>query len=224
MELARVAEVVATTPFMSLRQATVMRELMVTNRLTRVLELGFAHGVSTCYFAAIVDELGGGRVTSIDLLASEKREPRAEQLLEACGLGQYVDLIREPISFTWRIMRWLEEGRQDAFDLVYLDGGHTWDVTGYGFFLADRLLTEGGWMVFDDVHWTHAGSPHIGSSERVARMPEDYAREEQVERVFELLVKPHPSYVNCSIQGSWGFAQKRAQPTVQPSERRGWRR
>ena len=31
------------------------------------LELGFGHGVSSCYIAAALDELGTGRLTTVDL-------------------------------------------------------------------------------------------------------------------------------------------------------------
>ena len=65
-ELDRVAAVVAGTPFMSPTQARRLWTLIHDHRLRHVLELGFAHGVSTCYLAAAVAELPGGRVTTID--------------------------------------------------------------------------------------------------------------------------------------------------------------
>lgn len=197
-----------------------METLIRRDGLSRILELGFAHGVSTCYLAAVVDSLGSGRVTSIDLNSSIERNPAAEELLDRCGLTRHVELIRD-ISFTWTMMRWLEEDRGDrSFDLVYLDGGHTWDVTGYGFFLVDLFVEVGGWLVFDDIYWTHAGSPNIGDSERVKRMPKDYASTPQVERVFELLVKRHPSYGNFKIEQGWGYAQKTSDPRGRHRARR----
>ena len=159
MSIRSVAKVVGDTPFMSREQAKRMTGLIKSEGLARVLELGFAHGVSTCYIADAVKDMPQGSVTAIDLTASRDREPPAEELLDRCGLSGKVDLIREPRSFTWRLMNWLEEGRRDCFDLVYLDGGHTWDVTGFAFFLVDRLLVPGGWLVFDDIDWTYASSP-----------------------------------------------------------------
>jgi predicted O-methyltransferase YrrM len=151
------------------------------------------------------------RLISIDLDVSATREPRAEELLERCGLAERVQLIREPRSLTWRLMSWLDEGRTDPFDLVYLDAGHSWDVTGFAFFLVDRMLAPGGWLVFDDIDWTFASSPSFQGTERLARMPEDFRNTPQVRKVFELLVSPHPDYVNISIEGTWGLAQKRRQ-------------
>ena len=208
MSIESVAAVVGGTPYMSVDQAQRMADLIAENNLARVLELGFAHGVSTCYLADAVGEMPNGFVTSIDLTSSAELEPRAEDLLERCGLSSRVDLIREPRSFTWRIMYWLAEGRSDCFDLVYLDGGHTWDVTGFAFFLVDRLLAPGGWLVFDDIDWTVGASPFYRQSGRADNLPEDFRTTQQVRNVFELLVTPHQSYVDATIVDGWGMARK----------------
>ena len=208
MSIESVAAVVGDTPYMSVDQAQRITDLIAGNNLARVLELGFAHGVSTCYLADAVNEMPNGSVTSIDLTASAELEPRAEDLLELCGLSSRVALIREPRSFTWRIMNWLEEGRTECFDLVYLDGGHTWDVTGFAFFLVDRLLAPGGWLVFDDIDWTIENSPFYQKSGRAENLPEDYRTTQQVRKVFELLVEPHQSYVDATILDGWGIARK----------------
>jgi hypothetical protein len=43
----------------------------------------------------------------------------------------------------------------------------------------------------------------------VRKMPDDEQTTPQVQRIFELLVKPHPDYFNFRIEDDWGFAQKR---------------
>lgn len=210
MSIRSVAKVVGDIPYMSPEQAKRMTDLIKSHRLQRVLELGFAHGVSTCYLADAVRKMPEGSVTAIDLTASRKMEPPAEELLDRCGLSEKVELIREPRSFTWRLMLWLDEGHSECFDLVYLDGGHSWDVTGFAFFLVDRLLAPGGWLVFDDIDWTFAGSPHYEKTGEAKKMPEDFRTTPQVRKVFELLVEPHENYVNTTIEDGWGFAQKRS--------------
>jgi hypothetical protein len=45
----------------------------------------------------------------------------------------------EPTSYTWRMMKMLEEDEGPRFDLCYLDGAHSWFVDGFAFFLIDRL-------------------------------------------------------------------------------------
>lgn len=204
------AKVVGDAPYMSREQANWMTDLILTHELARVLELGFAHGVSTCYTADAVKKMPQGSVTAIDLTASRNVEPPAEELLDRCGLSETVRLIREPKSFTWRLMLWLDEGRHDVFDLVYLDGGHSWDVTGFAYFLVDKLLAPGGWLVFDDIDWTFETSPHYQRSGQAKKMPEDFRTTPQVRKVFELLVEPHDHYVNTRIEDGWGLSQKRS--------------
>ena len=40
-------------------------------------------------------------------------------------------------------------------------------------------------------------------------MPEDERATAQMRKVYELLIKPHPSYHNFLVEGDWAFAQKR---------------
>ena len=208
MKVEDVKRIVKDAPYMSVAQAQRMTSFIHDHKLKDVLELGFFHGVSTCYMAAAVKELGG-RVTTIDLASARKRSPNITELLEGCGLSDQVDVYFEPQSFTWRLMRMIEDGKGPRFDMVYLDGGHTWDVTGFAFFLVDRLLRPGGWLIFDDIDWTFASSKAYEGTDKLAKMPADYVSTPQVRKVFELLVEPHPSYHNCKVENRWGYAQKR---------------
>lgn len=208
-EIERVSTIVSGVPFMSLDQARRIGTWIQQHTLRRVLELGFAHGVSTCYIAATVAQLGGGHVTTIDLESARKRSPCIEELLLKCGLQHLVEIYYEPRSFTWRLMRMIESPRRPTYDLVYLDAGHTWDVTGFAFFLVDKLLRPGGWLIFDDLRWTMATSPTLGKKPETLALPEDFVTTPQVLKVFELLVREHPDYPNCFADRGWGFAQKR---------------
>ena len=195
---------------MSLAQAKRMSDFIKATRSRDILELGFAHGVSTCYMAEVLREQGlGGAITTIDLASGTKRKPSIEELLTECELSEYVTYYFEPKGFTWRLMKMLDETSNPCFDLVYLDGGHSWDCTGFAFFLVDKLLRPGGWLIFDDIDWTYHNSQALKDSEQVAKMPIDFRETPQVRKVFELLVLQHPSYINCKIEDKWGYAQKK---------------
>lgn len=185
-----------------------MTRFIREHHLTRVLELGFAHGVSTCYIAAAVRAAGGGSVVSIDLQSARHRTPSAEELLDRCGCRDLVTLHYEPTSYNWRLMRMLEADPRPQFDLCFVDGAHSWEVDGLAFFLVDRLLVPGGWLIFDDLDWTHAASPTAGATERVRQMPEDERTTAQIGKVYQLLVKTHPGYGNFRVRGQWAYAQK----------------
>jgi predicted O-methyltransferase YrrM len=197
-------------PLMSVEKAERLREHMLEHRPEHVLELGFAHGVSTCYIASILEDLGRGNVTTIDLPRAKDLDPNIETLLSRTGLGHRVKHYYEPAGYNWRLMRMLESSDGTRFDLCYVDGAHTWSDDGLAFFLVDRLLSPGGWIIFDDLTWTYSGSRSLGDSEWVRDMPDDYKNTPQIRQVFELLVKRHPSYDHFSTERDWAFARKAA--------------
>jgi len=202
--------VVSHTKFMKTKQGRTVYRFIVENRLARVLELGFAHGKSTCYLAAAVDELGGdGHVTTMDVVGARERQPNIHELLAQCGLTARATPVFAASSYTWELMKLLERDPQPRFDFVYIDGGHTWDVTGFGFLLVDRLLAPGGWVLFDDLDWTVASSPSVAEAAWARRLSEEERSTAQVRKVFELLVRLHPDYVECHERDGWGWARKR---------------
>jgi predicted O-methyltransferase YrrM len=203
MNLSKVKEIVGELPYMSLKQARVITEFIQENNISSILELGFFHGVSTCYMAAALDEIGGGSLVTIDLLSAKKRQPNIEMLLEKCGYLDMVKFYYEPVSYNWRLMKLIEENNT-TFDLCYLDGGHDWYNTGLAFFLVDKLLRPGGWIIFDDLDWT---MEHL-NTQWALRKPLEERITPQVRKVWELLVKPHSNYRNFREQASWGYAQK----------------
>jgi hypothetical protein len=52
-------------------------------------------------------------------------------------------------------MKLLEVHADPIYDFCYIDGGHSWDVSGFGFFLVEKLVRPGGWLLFDDLDWTY---------------------------------------------------------------------
>lgn len=153
MDVEEVGRVVGDTPNMTQEQAHRLTEFMTRERVLDVLELGFNHGVSTSYMAAHLTGRGG-HITTIDFVSARHREPNIEGLLGKFGLRNLVTIHYEPTSYTWRLMKLLEEDDSPRFDLCYIDGAHSWFVDGFAFFLVDRLLRPGGWIVFDDLDWT----------------------------------------------------------------------
>src|SRR5262249_17116294 len=141
-------------PFMSPEKARPLYDFIVANRPRECLELGFAHGTSSCYIAAALDEFGG-HLTSVDLVGSKAMSPNLEQLLDQTGLGGRVSVVREKSSYTWFLKRVLEEATVDGaceprYDFCFIDGAKNWTIDGFAFLLVDKLLRENGWVLFDD--------------------------------------------------------------------------
>src|SRR5205807_6864991 len=144
---------------------------------------------ATCYMAATLQEMDGGHITTIDLEIVRDHTPNINELLAKCGLASYVDVFFESSSYNWRLMRFLEEDPSPRFDFCYLDGAHDWAVDGFAFFLVDKLLRPGGWIIFDDLDWTYGQSPTMRNTAKVKSMSVEEQVTPQVRRVYDLLAK-----------------------------------
>jgi predicted O-methyltransferase YrrM len=209
MKIEAVRQLVGDTPNMTLDQASTITHFIRDIGARDILELGFRHGVSTCYMSAALAAMGGGSIVTIDLESARNAKPNIEELLTAVGQRDRVQIFYEPTSYTWRLMKMLEQSPIPQFDLCYLDGAHNWFVDALAFFLVDRLLKPGGWIIFDDLDWTYASSPALKDSEYVRNMPADERTTTQVRKIYELLVKTHPSYDDFRVESEWAFAHKR---------------
>lgn len=208
----RVTATYGDLPYMQPEQAKILRDLIVKYDAQDILEIGFFHGKSSAYIAAILEDLNRGHLVTIDLVAARKREPNIEQVLETLDLAQRATPIFAHRSYTWELARMIQAETRPAFDFCYFDGGHTWDNTGFGFALVDMLLKPGGWIVFDDIRWTidAAMKNRSGALPRYWQACSQDERETAaVQLVFESMV-PHLGYTDRKYlhKGRWGIARK----------------
>ncbi|MFQ5625764.1 MAG: O-methyltransferase, partial [Methyloligellaceae bacterium] len=189
---------------------------IVETRPANCLELGHAHGVSTIYMAAALDETGQGSLDTVDLHTSVDREPNLETLLAGSNLARIVNIHREKNSYNWflktKIQNQTRNGRcKPCYDFCFFDGAKNWTIDGFAFFLVDKLLHAGGWLLFDDLKWSYGKVKGRKSSDGVTlrSLSEEEIREPHVELIFRSLVMQHPEYSNFRIQDDWwGWAQK----------------
>lgn len=207
-----VHQIVGDIPYMRLDQARTITSFIQKHGIENILELGFYHGVSTCYLAAAVEGVEGGSVTTIDRRATRALSPSIDQLLDKTGLRNMAHVYFEPRSYNWRLMKMLDENPLPRFDLCYIDGAHQWFDDGFAFFLVDLLLNPGGWIVFDDIDWKASTALMLRNSKRVRRMTKEERKTAQVRKVYELLVKPHPSYGDFRVEDGWAYAHKISTP------------
>lgn len=195
---------------MSYGQARYLERFIKSRNLSDLLELGFAHGVSSCYMATMLKDSGKGHLTTIDLSSAYYRKPNIEELLNKLDLQDYVSVYYEYESYNWRLMKFIEENDSPIFDFCYIDGAHDWNVDGFAFLLVDKLLKPGGWIIFDDMDWSFGSSPSMKNIDRVKNMPDDVKNTPHIATVFNLLVKTNPNYCNFEVTDfGWGIAQKR---------------
>lgn len=226
MEVARVRALAEGLPYLSAAQGERLYRHVRETRPERVLELGSAHGVSTAYIAAALDENGSGRITTVDH-ARAGWDPPPAKLIGDLGLDERVEIVTRDESSYTHYLRELIAERSDAdgnceplFGFCFIDGAHTWTIDGFAVLLAERLLRPGGWLLLDDLDWVvgEVGEPQFGGSlEEILRLPhigpwqmsEAERRRAQLTDVFELVIKPHPAFAEMRIEdGTWGWARK----------------
>lgn len=65
-------------------------------------------------------------------------------------------------SFCWNLGKQViknnEEHKKGIFDLVYLDGAHSFLYSGLACALLKMLVREGGYLIFDDLNWSYGKS------------------------------------------------------------------
>jgi predicted O-methyltransferase YrrM len=100
-------------------------------------------------------------------------------------------------SYNWSLMQMVEAHDAPVLDYVFLDGAHTWVHDALAFLLADRLLTPGGYVDFDDYTWRLETSlsmrPEVFPDVR-RLYSEEQIGAAQVALVVELLVRRDGRY------------------------------
>ena len=218
MKFPEIARQLKGIPYTHTEMGRCLYDHILRVRPNRCLELGFAHGVASCYMAAAFDELNSGAVVSVDLGDSVRSEPNLEGLLVQTGLEKYVEIHREKNSYTWFLKKEIEKNSRNyvctpVYDFCFIDGPKNWTIDGFAFFLVDKLLKNSGWVIFDDYRWKYSEySKDFLDGISIRGMSQDQAEVPNIEFVFQLLVMQHPDYGSFVIDEDWAWAQKGSSP------------
>ncbi len=197
--------------YMRREQAEIIQRFVRKHDIRDMLEIGFFHGKSSAYFAAMLEDLGRGHLVTIDMRSARKREPNIDTVLSTLSLAHRVTPVYAHRSYTWELAKMIREKNPPQFDFCYFDGDHTWDGTGFGFLLVDVLLRPGGWILFDDLKWTIKESlkDRAKPPRHWVACDEDEQATPAVQLVFDQLV-PHLGYTDLKTynNGWWGIARK----------------
>jgi len=216
MRFEEIREFVGDIPYMPPERGKIIYEHIRKYKPVQVLELGIGHGVSGCYIAAALQENGIGHLTCVDLIKATFN-PSAEELFSRTKLVPYITIHREKTSYTWFLKKLIEQHTppggvcKPEFDLCYIDGPKNWTIDGAAFFMVDKLMKEGGWLIFDDYDWVYdiCDSEQVTNGMRVGDLAEDERTQPHVEAIFRLLVAQHPSYGDFRVDGNtWAWARK----------------
>ena len=115
--------------------------------ICKTLEIGCAYGLSSLFIVAGLAGRPAAHHTIIDPFQYKNWKGVGIHNLKRAGFEAFT-LVEKRSEFA--LPEILESG-EEAFDLVFIDGFHTFDHTLVDCFYATRLLRPGGYLVVDDV-------------------------------------------------------------------------
>lgn len=133
------------------QESAYLSKTLSNGKYTRCLEVGMAFGISTLSILSAINKYDGTLI-SIDPNQSGHWNKMGIKLIENSGLTKWHTVIEDK---SYMAMPELLKTEESKYDLVFIDGWHTFDYTLIDFFYADKLLKIGGMIIVDDA--MHAG-------------------------------------------------------------------
>lgn len=116
--------------------------------ITRTLEVGCAYGFSSLHIASALTGRPAAHHIIVDPFQSTDWHGIGVTNLDRAGIDFY-ELREEPSEIA--LAQLVGDGAE--FDLVFIDGWHTFDQTLVDMYYANRLIKTGGYIVVDDAAW-----------------------------------------------------------------------
>ncbi|OBF98401.1 hypothetical protein A5773_09055 [Mycobacterium sp. 852014-52450_SCH5900713] len=113
--------------------------------IIRTLEIGCAYGFSSLHITGATAGRTGAHHVIIDPFQSADWNGIGVMNLDRAGIDFY-ELLEDPSELA--LPELLREGAE--FDLVFVDGWHTFDHTLVDLYYANRLVNVGGYIIIDD--------------------------------------------------------------------------
>ncbi|MBF0304325.1 MAG: class I SAM-dependent methyltransferase [Alphaproteobacteria bacterium] len=125
---------------------TVLFNLVAQTRPRRILEIGFAKGMSTLFMLSASDSIESHTV--IDPLQGSAYRHNGVKNVTQAGYGDKLRLIEMPSSLAMPML--LADG--ETFDLIFIDGSHCFEHTIMEALFADLLAEPDTLVAYHDYH------------------------------------------------------------------------
>jgi len=116
------------------------------NSIERTLEVGCGFGLSSLFICSALESRQTPRHIIIDPYQGENYLDIGILNLERSKVSFY-NFIEKKSEFA---LPEILEREPNSFDLIFIDGFHSFDQVSLDFFYANRLLKVGGYVIFDD--------------------------------------------------------------------------
>jgi predicted O-methyltransferase YrrM len=133
--------------FSTLNNLRVLREIIKEKKPTRTLEIGLAYGGSALTILATLKEVVQKDYihTAIDPFQERSWNSAAIIAIERAGLNNF----RFIEGFSSLVLPAMLK-QSESFDLIYIDGSHSFENVFVDHYFSIRLLSAGGILLFDD--------------------------------------------------------------------------
>jgi predicted O-methyltransferase YrrM len=216
-------------PYTNEERCRRLYDLIFDNDLTRILELGIAHGKTLAVAAAAVEaQERAGLVVGIDLeIGARWFSPSAETTIANLGLLRTKPIIqREKVSYQWSLIQEIKRFTDNdllvpIYDLIFLDGAHNVYHDVGAFFMAEMLLRPGGYLIIDDIPWVPAQgmTAPIIWGEDIREWSVEEQKTPHMRLIWEYLAKAHPNLIEFDNSDPWWGVCRKGSPINQPSSR-----
>lgn len=137
-----------------------VKDLKLKGAKISVAEIGVDIGATACEILKLLDNGDKYYMFDFDQTVVELKRDfdalgkvvRAEVI--PCG-----NTTKTYDSYCWTLYKLLVKEKEPVFDVVYLDGAHTFFHDGLAVCLLKKMIKNEGFLVLDDIKWTFSKSP-----------------------------------------------------------------
>lgn len=127
-----------------------LKNIVISKDLNKIAEVGMAYGISAMYITeGLKKNNKKGSLISIDPFQTEQWKDNGVNLLKSIKLDKFHELIQKKSYIA--LPELIEKYGENSFDMLFIDGWHTFDYTLVDVFYADKLVKVGGYIIVDDV-------------------------------------------------------------------------
>lgn len=119
--------------------------LVINTSPDQTLEVGLAQGASTLHFLSALKLIRKGRHTAIDPLQSGFSDVGLSEM-SRLGLDSRLRFFRERSDIVLHKLR----EQKETFQVCLIDGDHRFDAVFVDFYMIDKVLDIGGFIIFDE--------------------------------------------------------------------------
>lgn len=133
-------------------EGELLQKYICSIKAERSLEIGLAYGTSSLYICDALEKTERTAHYTVD--PYQRNEGVAWENIGLMNLKKagFMEFTRFMEEHSHLAITQLEREKVEV-DFVFIDGYHTFDHTLVDFFLADKILKEGGIIAFDDTNW-----------------------------------------------------------------------